>query len=81
MSRTRIHTLTPWGKEVQKRMIEKDMTATEVVDILRENGLPTLTRGKFSAMLAGIAGAKSHETVAAIDDLLGVPPEVQGRPA
>lgn len=81
MSRTRVHALTPWGKEVQKKMIDNDMTAGDVVGLLRANGLQTLTRAKFSAMLSGIAGAGSPQTVAAIDNLLGIPPEVPGRPA
>lgn len=81
MSRTRTRTLTLWGKEVQKRMIDRDMTAMEVVDILRANGIPTITSAKFSAMLTGTVGTRSPEMVAAIDELLGIPPEVPGRPA
>lgn len=80
MSRLRTHQLTPWGKEVQKQMIDKELSAAQIVDVLRERGL-RITRGKFSSMLTGMVGARSPEMVQAIDELLGIPADVSGRPA
>lgn len=80
MSRARTHALTPWGKEVLKRSIDRDMTQMQVVDTLRRQGIP-ITKASLSAMLSGRHGMRSPDTVAAIDRLLDIPPDVEGRPA
>ena len=80
MARLRKHPLTPWGKEVQKRIIDMELSAAEVVRILRARGIP-ITLASFSAMLSGRHGMRSPDTIAAIDELLSVPQDVAGRPA
>lgn len=80
MSRKRMYALSPWGKEVFKRIIDKDLTQTEVVDMLRAQGLK-ITRASLCEMMSGRHGMRSPDMVAAIDRLLDVPDDVAGRPA
>ena len=61
-------------------MMDANMSATQLVDILRARG-QKITSAKLSAMLSGTAGTRSHETVVAIDALLSIPADVAGRPA
>lgn len=72
--------LTPWGKEVKKRMLDLDMSPQDVVDAVHKRGL-NLQKSFLSAMICGVAGMNVPATVAAIDEILGIPPDVTGRPA
>ena len=72
--------LTPWGKEVKKKMLDLDMRPQDVIEQVRARGL-NLNSPFLSEMLCGVSGMKVPETVAAIDDILGIPPEIAGRPA
>ncbi len=72
--------LTPWGKEVKHAMLNLDITPKELVASLRARGL-LITDAKLSAMLSGQVGQRSPEMVAAVEELLDIPPAVAGRPA
>lgn len=72
--------LTPWGKEVKKRMLDLDLSPQDIVDQVHERGL-NLHRSFLSAMICGVSGKNVPDTVAAIDEILGIPPDVTGRPA
>ena len=76
----RCRPLTPWGKEVKKRMLDLDMDPQDVVDAVQAKGL-NLHKSFLSAMICGVSGKNVPETVAAIDEILGIPPDVMGRPA
>ena len=72
--------VTPWGKEVKKRMIDTDIQPKELVAIIRARGI-LITTVKLSQMLSGVTGQRSPDMVAAIEDILSIPPGIAGRPA
>ena len=72
--------LTPWGKAVKMEMLRTDMAPRELVSQVRAKG-PRITETTLSKLLSGSAGQQSPEMIAAIDEILGIPPEVTGRPA
>ena len=62
------------------KMIDANMSATQLVDVLRAKG-QRITGAKLSAMLSGSLGTRSPEMVEAVDSLLSIPADVAGRPA
>ncbi len=72
--------LTPWGKEVKKRMLDTDIQPRQLVATIRARGL-LITEVKLSQMLSGQVGRRSPEMVAAVEELLDIPPGIAGRPA
>ena len=72
--------LTPWGKAVKIAMLQKDISPKELVEQVRAKG-PKITATTLSRLLSCSIGQRSPEMVAAIDEILGIPPEVIGRPA
>lgn len=76
----RTRPLTPWGKEVKKKMIDLDLDPDALVRAVRAKGL-TFDKSKLSRVISGEVGQKSPELIAAIDSLLGIPADVVGRPA
>ena len=76
----RTRPLTPWGKEVKKRMIDLDLEPEDLVRAVRDKGI-TFDKTKLSRVISGEVGQKSPELIAAIDSLLEIPAEVVGRPA
>lgn len=76
----RTRPLTPWGKEVKKRMIDMDLEPEDVVRAVRDQG-HNFDKTKLSRVISGEVGQKSPEVIAAIDSLLGIPADVVGRPA
>lgn len=76
----RTRPLTPWGKEVKKRMLDADIQPRQLVATIRARGL-LITEVKLSQMLSGSVGRRSPEMVAAVEALLDIPPGIAGRPA
>ena len=76
----RTRPLTPWGKEVKKRMIDMDLEPEDLVRAVRDLGY-TFDKTKLSRVISGEVGQKSPELIATIDRLLGIPADVVGRPA
>lgn len=72
--------LTPWGKEVKKRMLDADVALPELVSAVRSKG-HLLTAPKLSTMLSGQLGQRSPEMVEAIEEYLGIHEMHAGRPA
>jgi len=70
-------TLTPWGLEVKKRLLERKFarvppfTQDEIIQHL--NGLGFLTnKANFSLLLRGIGAKKRAAEVKAVNDLLRI---------
>lgn len=61
-------------------MVDLDMESQDIVDAVHARGL-NMHKSFLSAMICGVSGKNVPETVAAIDDILGIPPDVMGRPA
>lgn len=72
--------LTPWGKAVKIKLLSEDMAPRELVAAIRARGI-LITETTLSKLLSGTAGQRSPAMVAAIDEILGISPEVEGRPA
>lgn len=76
----RNHALTPWGKCVKMRLLELDIPAAKLPELLREKGIIT-SRATISGMMHGYRGSRSEQIVDAINKILGIETEIAGRPA
>ncbi len=69
--------LTPWGAEVKKRLIEREAdrkapyTQDDIVLFLNRQGF-NITKGKFSNLLRGMGVSRRQGEIAAINELLGI---------
>lgn len=61
-------------------MLDTDIQPRQLVAAIRARGL-LITEVKLSQMLSGQVGRRSPEMVAAVEELLDIPPGIAGRPA
>jgi hypothetical protein len=64
-------TLTPWGKEVKKRLLDRDMKQDDVVAHLLEQGYK-INKTHLSNLLCGIGASARGGEIAEINKLLGI---------
>lgn len=67
-------TLTPWGCEVKKKLIDKNMTQQNLVDALRDKGY-RITKQVFSQMLVGLCRTTRSAEIHEINLILEIPEE------
>lgn len=70
------HPLSPWGKQVKIRLIQRDMDEGELSDLLRAQGFHT-TRTTIIGMMRGYRGARAHEERRAINVILDITETLQ----
>lgn len=63
--------LTPWGKEVKRRLLELEITQQTVVDMLSEKGF-NIDKMTFSRLLKGIAVNSRKAEIHEINVFLGI---------
>lgn len=63
--------LTPWGREVKRTLVEKDLTVAQLARDLARHGILT-NKCTISSMLRGYRGQRSAELKSAINRFLGI---------
>jgi len=63
--------LTPWGKKVAIAMIQRDLNAATLADMLRARGFRT-SRTMVIGMMRGYRGKRSDREFAAINEILAI---------
>ena len=64
-----IHPLTPWGRKVKMRLVELGLTANDLIDALKSNGIK-VSRATVSGLLHGYRGSRSEYLMRIIDEIL-----------
>lgn len=72
--KTTKRTLTPWGCEVKKKLIDKNMTQQNLVDTLRGKGY-CITKQVLSQMLVGLCRTTRSAEIHEINLILEIPEE------
>ena len=66
--------LTPWGKEVKRRVLDRDITQDEVVQHLNFRGFK-ISKDAFTKLLYGIGVSARRAEIEAINEYLEIPYE------
>ena len=64
--------VTPWGVEVKKRLIDRDMKQEDIVAFLRGRGLQ-IDKQALSNLLYGIGVSNRKEEIMEISRILDIP--------
>ena len=64
--------LSPWGIEVKKQLLQKNMRQDELLQKLRDAGYQ-LNKGTLSNLLYGLGASKRQPEIKYISDLLDIP--------
>lgn len=75
------HALTPWGKLVKLRLLEKDMTLVELRAQLQSMGMHPAKVTLIGMMRGYRSGQRSADVTAAINRILGIDEDEAVRPA
>jgi hypothetical protein len=63
--------LTPWGVEVKKRLIDKGMKQQDLVDILQRKGY-NINKHVMSMLLRGMCVSTRQAEIQEINEMLGI---------
>lgn len=63
--------MTPWGKEVKKRLLDRDMSQDDLVNILVHNGFK-IAKWNLSDLIYGIGAPARIPEIKAINQILGI---------
>ena len=63
--------LTPWGKEVRKRLIDRNMMQMDLVKILKDKGF-NVHKATISHLIYGIGVSARTEEIKVINSVLGI---------
>lgn len=65
-------TLSPWGTEVKKRLIDRTLKQDDLIDKLRGQGY-SINRATLSNLLRGIGASNRQGEIEFISQFLGIP--------
>ena len=67
-------TLTPWGKEVKRCVLELDIMQNDIVSYLNSLGF-NINKNHFTNLLYGIGVSAHKAEIHAVNEYLGIPYE------